>query len=69
MNEELERKLKCAREIVDAMSPEERAAMLKAQAESWARAEASWPKPKFKWEVRNGVMTKVYASMEDYHND
>lgn len=37
----------------------------KAQCESWARAEASWPKPKFKW--INGV--KVYDSYEDYLND
>ena len=65
MTSELERLLKESAAKVRAMTPEARAAMIKAQGESWARAEASWPKSKFKW--INGV--KVYDSMEDYHND
>lgn len=48
-----------------AMSAQEREEMLKAQRESWVRAEMDWPKPKFHWE---GV-TKVYESYEDYCND
>ncbi len=50
---------------VEAMTPEEREAMFKKQAEGVARAEASWPKAKFKWV--NGA--KVYDSYEDYCND
>lgn len=34
--------LRRAREAVDAMTPEAREAMCKAQALSWARAEAQW---------------------------
>jgi len=48
----------------NALPPAEQEAMMRAQREGWAKAEASWPKPKFHWE--NGV--KVYHSMEDYHN-
>lgn len=40
----LEVLLKQAREVVDRMSPEEKAAMLKQQAEGWAKAEAQWAK-------------------------
>jgi hypothetical protein len=58
-----------AKAEVEAMTPEQRAAILRAQRESWgepwARAEMSWPKPKYEW--RNGV--KVYASYEDYCNE
>jgi hypothetical protein len=50
---------------VAAMTPEEYAAMIAAQREGYAKAEASWPKPKFKW--IDGV--KVYESYEDYCND
>lgn len=57
--------LRKAREYVDSLTPEEKAEMLRKQVESWARAEASWPKSKFK--MVNGV--KVYASYEDYCND
>lgn len=57
--------LKKSKERVDRMSPEERDAMFAKQREGYARAEASWPKPKFKWV--NGV--KVYDSYEDYCND
>ena len=49
---------------VAAMTPEERKAMFEAQRQGYARAEASWPKPKFKWV--DGV--KVYDSYEDYCN-
>ncbi len=47
------------------MTPEEKYVMFKVQGESWARAEASWPKAKFHYE--NGV--KVYESYKDYCND
>jgi hypothetical protein len=56
--------LKAAKAKVDAMTPDEREAMLKAQRDSYVKAEMSRPKPKFKW--INGV--KVYASYEDYCN-
>lgn len=64
MDKELDELLKKAKVLVDAMSPEERQEMIRKQSESWARAEASWPEPKFKW--INGV--KVYDSYEDYCN-
>lgn len=63
-NPELTRLLREAKAKVEAMTPAERADMLRAQAESWARAEAAWPKPIFKY--INGV--KVYASYSDYCN-
>jgi hypothetical protein len=53
MTPELEALLTMARTKVDEMTHEEREAMIRQQAESWARAEASWPKPNFRWE--NGV--------------
>lgn len=62
---ELNELLRRAKEQVDAMTTEQKAEMIRKQAESWARAEASWPKPKFK--MVNGV--KVYESYEDYCND
>lgn len=65
MTPELKKLLEQSKKNVDAMTPEQKEAMLKAQGESWARAEASWPKPKYKWV--NGV--KVYDSYEDYCND
>ena len=65
MSPELEALLAQSKKDVEAMSPEEREAMFKAQGESWARAEASWPKPNYEW--HDGV--KVYASYEDYCND
>ena len=49
----------------DAMSAEEKEAMFRRQVEGVARAEASWPRAKFKWV--NGV--KVYDSYEDKCND
>ncbi len=62
---ELDSLIAKARAIVDRMTPEEKAAMIKQQTESWARAEMGWPKAKYKWV--NGV--KVYESYEDYCND
>lgn len=64
-NEELLALIQRGKEIYEKMTPEERAAMHKRQAESWARAEMNWPKPKFKY--IDGV--KVYESYEDYCND
>lgn len=46
-------------------TPQEREEMIRAQRESWVRAEMEWPKAKFKFV--NGV--KVYESYEDYVND
>lgn len=54
-----------AKAHVDAMTPEQKAEMIRKQAESWARAEMSWPKSNYHFE--NGV--KVYHSYEDYLND
>ena len=34
--------LEMAKVLVDALTPEERAAMLRQQAEGWARSEAQW---------------------------
>ena len=65
MDKKLEELLAEAKRRVAAMTPEELEAMLKVQREGYARAEASWPKPKFEW--KDGV--KVYASYEDYCND
>ena len=64
MDDDLEAKLRAAVEYVKNMSPEEYREMIRKQGESWARAEASWPAPKFK--MVNGV--KVYESYEDYLN-
>lgn len=61
----LDELLVAARKEFDAMTPEQRAEMLRKQGESVAKAEASWPKAKYKWV--NGV--KVYDSFEDYCND
>lgn len=47
------------------MTEDERRTMWREQGKSYARAEASWPKPKYK--MVNGV--KVYESYEDYCND
>lgn len=54
-----------ANERYNKMSPEEQAAMWKAQRDGYVKAEMSWPKPKFK--TVDGV--KVYDSYEDYLND
>lgn len=63
--DELRKLVEAANKRYDAMTPEQQDAMWKAQREGYARAEASWPKPKFKWVA--GV--KVYDSYEDYCND
>lgn len=65
MNAHLESLIAKAKAAVDAMTPEQREEMFRAQRASFARANISWPKPKYKWE--NGV--KVYESYEDYVND
>ena len=65
MSPELEDLLRRARTAVDTMTPAQKAEMLRRQAESVARAEASWPKAKYRWV--DG--TKVYDSYEDYLND
>ena len=44
MSPELEELIRKARIAVDAMTPEQKAEMLRQQAESWARAEAQWAK-------------------------
>jgi hypothetical protein len=62
--EDFKRKVAEAKARYDAMTPEQQAEMWRRQREGYARAEASWPKPKFK--MVDGV--KVYDSMEDYHN-
>ncbi len=61
----LEELLEQARKRWDAMTPEDREAMLRQQRAGYVKAEMSWPKPKYRWE--NGV--KVYESYEDYCND
>ena len=63
--EEFKQLVEAAQARYEAMTPEQQADMWRQQREGYARAEASWPKPNFKWV--DGV--KVYASMEDYHND
>lgn len=65
VRDDLKEKLRLARERFEAMPLEEQEAMMRQQREGYARAEASWPKPKFKFV--NGV--KVYDSYEDYCND
>jgi hypothetical protein len=42
MSPELEELLRKSKEFVDAMTPEQKAEMLRKQAESWARSEAQW---------------------------
>jgi hypothetical protein len=44
MTPELTELLARARALVNAMTPEEKAEMLRKQGESWARAEAQWAK-------------------------
>lgn len=44
MTPELEKLLEQAKAKMAAMTPEEREAMLRKQAESWARSEAQWAK-------------------------
>lgn len=44
MTPELEELLKKSRALVDAMTPEEKAEMLRKQGEGWAKSEAQWAK-------------------------
>lgn len=44
MTPELTELLRKAKEQVDAMTPEQKAEMLRKQAEGWARSEAQWAK-------------------------
>ena len=62
---ELLRLLEESRRKVEAMTPDELAAMRVEQRECFMLGEMGWPKPKFRRE--NGV--KVYESYEDYCND
>ncbi len=64
MDAELEKLLAAAKAKVDAMTPEERDEMFRQQAAGYAKAEMSWPEPKYK--IVDGV--KVYDSYEDYCN-
>lgn len=64
LDPELARLLAESQAAYDAMTPEEQDEMWKAQREGYARAEASWPRPKFR--IVDGV--KVYDSYEDYCN-
>lgn len=44
MTPELEELLRKSKAIVDAMTPEQKAEMLRKQGESWAKSEAQWAK-------------------------
>lgn len=44
MSPELEELLRKARAYVDAMTPEQKAEMLRKQGEGWAKSEAQWAK-------------------------
>lgn len=44
MSPELEELIRKARAQVEAMTPEEKAEMLRKQGESWAKSEAQWAK-------------------------
>lgn len=44
MTKELDDLIRKSREIVDAMTPEQKTEMLRKQAEGWARSEAQWAK-------------------------
>lgn len=65
MTDELEKLIEESKAKLAAMTPGAREAMYAQQRDSYAKAEASWPKPKFRWV--EGV--KVYDSYEDYCND
>jgi hypothetical protein len=41
---DLDELLRKAREVVDAMTPEQKAEMYRKQSEGWARSEAQWAK-------------------------
>lgn len=65
MTKSLGELIRGAIEATAKMTHEEREAMYARQREGYAKAEASWPKPRF--QMINGV--KVYLSYEDYCND
>lgn len=44
MSPELEELVRKSKELVDKMTPEEKAEMLRKQGEGWARSEAQWAK-------------------------
>jgi len=44
MTPSLEELLRKSKELVDAMTPEEKAEMLRKQGEGWAKSEAQWAK-------------------------
>lgn len=44
MSPELEKLIARAKAVVDAMTPEEKAEMIRKQAEGWAKSEAQWAK-------------------------
>ena len=67
-SEELQQLFKDAMDAFEAMSPEDQAEHRRLQREGYVRAEMSWPAPKFEMKEIDGVMTKVYASFEDYCN-
>lgn len=52
----------------NALPIEEQREHRRLQRESYVRAEMSWPEPKFEMQMIDGVLTKVYASYEDYCN-
>jgi hypothetical protein len=67
-NEKLNKALEDAVERFNALSIEDRRAHRDAQRESFIRAESNWPAPKFEMKTIDGVLTKVYASYDDYCN-
>lgn len=66
--EALMQRIKEVMEQFNKLSPEEQAEHYRLQRESYVRAEMSWPAPKYEMKMIDGVMTKVYASFEDYCN-
>jgi len=50
------------------LSNEQKAEHWAKQRDSFVRSEMSWPKPNFEMQTTSGVVTKAYASYEDYCN-
>lgn len=65
MSPSLEELLAYSKARLAEMSLEEREVMFKKQSEGYAKAEASWPKPKF---ITTQDGTRIYSSYEDYCN-
>lgn len=63
--EDLRKALDAAKARVASMTDEERADMYREQKESYALAEAGWPKPTYHYDESGA---KVYESYEDYCN-